>query len=55
MRFALLQSKAAIIEIVKSFEISVNHKTAKDLVIDPQEYMNIKTGGLWLDFKLIDK
>ena len=55
MRFALLQSKAAIVEIVKNFEISVNNKTAKDLVIDPQEYMNIKTGGLWLDFKLIDK
>lgn len=53
MRFALLQSKAAIAEIVKCFEISVNDKTPKVLKIDPKEFLNITVGGLWLDFKPI--
>ncbi|CAO1400883.1 unnamed protein product [Diamesa hyperborea] len=55
MKFALLQSKAGIAELVKNFEITVNKKTAKDLVIDPKEFMNVKVGGLWLDFKPIIK
>lgn len=53
MRFALLQSKAAIAAIVRNFKISVNSKTAKKLVIDPNEFINAKVGGLWLDFEPI--
>ncbi|KAG5671161.1 hypothetical protein PVAND_001374 [Polypedilum vanderplanki] len=53
MRFALMQSKAAVIEIVRNFELSVNNKTQKPLVLDPKQYMNIKVGGLWLDLKTI--
>ena len=55
MKFALLQSKAAIAEIVKNFEISVNKKTPEKLIIDPKEFMNITIGGLWLDFKPLKK
>ena len=55
MKFALLQSKAAIAEIVNNFEISVNAKTPEKLVIDPNEFMNINIGGLWLDFTPIEK
>ena len=55
MKFALLQSKAAIAEIVNNFEISVNAKTPEKLIIDPKEFMNITTGGLWLDFKPVQK
>ncbi|XP_070494179.1 probable cytochrome P450 28a5 [Chironomus tepperi] len=52
MRFALLQSKAALATVIANFEISVNSKTQDSpLVIDPIEFLNIKTGGLWLDFK----
>ncbi|CAG9805403.1 unnamed protein product [Chironomus riparius] len=52
MRFALLQSKAALAAIVGNFEVTVNSKTQDNpLVIDPKEFLNIKTGGLWLDFK----
>lgn len=50
-RFALMQSKAAVAEIVRNFEISVNNKTQRPLIIDPKEFLNIKSGGLWLDFK----
>lgn len=53
MRFAKMQAKAAIVELVRNFEISVNEKTQRPLVIDPKEFINVKTGGLWLDFKPI--
>lgn len=53
MRFALMQSKAAIAHIVRNFEISVNEKTMRPLVIDPKEFLNVKAGGIWLDFKPI--
>lgn len=53
MRFAHMQSKSAVAAILQNFEISVNGKTAKKLVIEPKEFMNIKVGGLWLDFKPI--
>jgi cytochrome P450 family 28 len=55
MRFAQIQSKAAIVGIVKNFEISINDKTPKEQVIDPKEFINIKVGGFWVDFKLVTK
>ncbi|CAO1409887.1 unnamed protein product [Diamesa tonsa] len=55
MKFALLQSKAAIAEIINNFEISVNKKTPNQLIVDPKEFLNISLGGLWLDFKPIKK
>lgn len=51
MKFAHLQSIAGVAAIVKNFEITVNRKTAKKLVLDPKEFVNVKIGGLWLDFK----
>lgn len=54
MRFALMQSKAAIAHLVKNFEITVNEKTKQPLTIDPKEFLNIKIGGIWLDFKPIN-
>jgi hypothetical protein len=54
MRFALMQSKAALAAIVKNFELSVNEKTQDNpFVIDPKQFLNIKVGGLWLNFKPI--
>jgi cytochrome P450 family 28 len=54
MRFALMQSKAAVIEIIKKFELSVNIKTQRPLVIDPKQFLNVVEGGLWLDMKAIN-
>lgn len=51
MKFAMVQSKAAVVEIIRNFKVSVDAKTERDLVIDPNEFMNIKRGGLWLKFK----
>ncbi|KAL7036966.1 hypothetical protein ACKWTF_009019 [Chironomus riparius] len=56
MGFALMQTKAAIAAIVQNFEISVNKKTQNNpLVIDPVAFINVKVGGLWLDFKSLKK
>lgn len=53
MRFAQIQSKAAIAGIIKNFKIAVNSKTATKLIIDPKEFINVKMGGLWLDLSPI--
>lgn len=54
MKFALLQSKAALAAIVHNFEMSVNEKTQDNpLVLDPNEFLNVKIGGLWLNFNRI--
>lgn len=52
-KFVSCQSKAAVVGIIRNFEISVNEKTAKKLIVDPKEFLNIKVGGLWLDLKPI--
>lgn len=50
-RFALTQMKAAIVDIVKNFEVSVNGKTQVPLVMDPKEFLNVVQGGVWVDLK----
>lgn len=54
-RFAQLQLKAAVYEIVKNFEITIDEsRTPSVLEIDPDELlMNVKKGGMWLKFKEI--
>lgn len=49
-----MQSKAAIVEIVRKFEMSVNDKTQRPLVMDEKQFINIAKGGIWLDFKPIE-
>ncbi|CAG9805402.1 unnamed protein product [Chironomus riparius] len=52
MRFALLQSKAALATIIGNYVVTVNQKTQDNpFVIDAAEFLNIKTGGLWVNFK----
>lgn len=54
MRFAFMQSKLALAGLVHNFEMTVNEKTQDNpLIIDPSEFLNIKKGGLWIDFKPI--
>ncbi|XP_037052040.1 probable cytochrome P450 28d1 [Bradysia coprophila] len=53
MRFALAQSKAAVAEIIRNFEVTVNPKTQEPLVLDPKAFILLPTGGLWLNFKAI--
>ncbi|XP_037953311.1 probable cytochrome P450 28d1 [Teleopsis dalmanni] len=51
MRFALTQMKAAIVEIVRNFNIKLNPKTRKDNYLDEIYFMAYLNGGIWLDFE----
>lgn len=51
MRFATLQIKAAIIEIVRKFRLEVNTKTQEPFVFDPKNFMLMPIGGIWIDLK----
>lgn len=48
-----MQIKAAIVEIVRNFEISVDSSTPVKLKISPTEFMNVMDSKLWLKFKEI--
>uniref|UniRef100_A0A182JVP2 Cytochrome P450 n=1 Tax=Anopheles christyi TaxID=43041 RepID=A0A182JVP2_9DIPT len=51
MRFALTQVKRAIVEIVEHFSICVNSKTIEPFEMDPDQFMLMPKGSIWLDFK----
>lgn len=53
MRFGMLQVKAAIIECIRNFNVSVNKKTQNPYVLDPKNFLLMPIGGLWLNFKAI--
>lgn len=53
MKFALTQTKAAIAEIVKNFNIKLNPRTRKDNLLHPTFFMGAVDGGIWLDFEEI--
>lgn len=53
MRFAYVQVKAAIVEVVRRFDISVDKQTPENLKISPIEFMNVMNHKLMLNFKLI--
>ncbi|KAH8352381.1 hypothetical protein KR084_003809 [Drosophila pseudotakahashii] len=50
MRFALTQIKAALVEILRNFDIKVNPKTRTDNQFDDTYFMAALKGGVWLDF-----
>lgn len=54
MRFALTQLKAAIVEIMRNFEVHVNPKTRSDNTFDPKYFLARLEGGIWLDFKKLN-
>jgi cytochrome P450 family 28 len=53
MRFAIMQSKAAVVEIIRNFDLSVNVKTQRPLVLEAKQFFHLVEGGLWLDMKAI--
>lgn len=50
MRFARMQMKRAIYEVVKNFELSVSDKTVQPLRMDPKQLFTAAVGGIWLNF-----
>ncbi|XP_053671391.1 probable cytochrome P450 28a5 [Anopheles nili] len=53
MRFALMQVKRGIFEVISKYEISLNCKTMQPLQLDPKAFLITPRGGVWLDFKSI--
>uniref|UniRef100_A0A182XXB4 Uncharacterized protein n=1 Tax=Anopheles stephensi TaxID=30069 RepID=A0A182XXB4_ANOST len=53
MRFAMTQVKRALVEIVERFTISVSSKTIEPFEMDPDLFMLMPKGSIWLDFKPI--
>ncbi|CAD7092566.1 unnamed protein product [Hermetia illucens] len=53
MKFALCQSKAAVAEIIRNWEIAVNPQTKPEFVIDPKQFLYVPEGGTWLNFRRI--
>lgn len=54
-KFATLQSKAVLATLVHNFKITVDSKTKDNpLLLDPNAFLNIKFGELWLNFEAIN-
>lgn len=51
MRFATFQSKAAIVEIIRNFDLSVNEETKLPFVFDPSRFLLTPQNKVWLDFR----
>ncbi|XP_055845082.1 probable cytochrome P450 28d1 [Episyrphus balteatus] len=51
MKFALIQTKAAIAEIVRNFNIKLNPRTNKDNKLKANAFLGELDGGVWLDFE----
>lgn len=51
MKFGLTQSKAAIVEVVKNFQVMVHEKTRSDNYCAPGTFILSLDGGIHLKFK----
>ncbi|CAD7092574.1 unnamed protein product [Hermetia illucens] len=48
MRFALCQSKAAVVEIIRNWKVKLNPRTNPNFIIDTQHFLCVPEGGSWL-------
>lgn len=51
MRFATVQIKAAIVELISKFNVKINDKTRKDNDYEPGQIITDLRGGIWLDLE----
>ncbi|XP_058821754.1 probable cytochrome P450 28a5 [Topomyia yanbarensis] len=55
MRFARMQVKRAICEVVSNFVITVDSKTKEPMRLDPAQFLITALGGIWLRFEPTEK
>lgn len=55
MKFAMTQMKAALADLLHNFEIVLDEKSPKEVVYDPTQFINYPKGGVWVNFKAINK
>ncbi|XP_055551511.1 probable cytochrome P450 28a5 isoform X2 [Wyeomyia smithii] len=53
MRFARMQVKRGIYEVIKNFKLTLDPKTRIPLQIDPKQFLTVALGGIWLKFEAI--
>ncbi|KAK9884822.1 hypothetical protein WA026_009049 [Henosepilachna vigintioctopunctata] len=51
LRFGMMQTKVGLVALLSNYEFSLNEKTTDPLEFDPQSFMLLAKGGIWLDFK----
>lgn len=54
MRYSTLVIKAAIVEIVKHFEITVNARTHEPIIVRPKDFLYMPVHDIFLDYKTIE-
>lgn len=53
MNFGLAQAKAAVVEVIKNFKVTVNEKTRTDNYINSKGFVGNLDGGIYLNLKAI--
>ena len=53
MRYSTLKIKAAVVEIIKNFEISVNPRTKEPIIVEPKDFLYLHIHDIFLDYKVI--
>lgn len=54
MRYSTLVIKAAIAEIVKNFEITINPRTIEPVLVQPKDFLYMPVHNIFLDYKVIE-
>lgn len=53
MRFSTFQIKAAIVEVVKNFDITVNKRTVEPIIVKPKDFLYMPIHDIYLDYALL--
>ncbi|KAF2904071.1 hypothetical protein ILUMI_02105 [Ignelater luminosus] len=54
MRFGLMQTKVALVILIKNYKFSLNSKTRHPLKLDPQAVVTSPLGGVWLNVEKVN-
>ncbi|KAJ8922671.1 hypothetical protein NQ315_007703 [Exocentrus adspersus] len=53
-RFAMMQLKVGITQLIRNFEVTLNEKTRQPIKYDPFHFLLYPKGGVWINCKKID-
>lgn len=51
MRYSTLVIKAAVVEIVKNFDLSVNNRTIEPIFVKPKDFLYMPVNDVFIDYK----
>lgn len=55
MKFGVLQVKSALVELVRRFEVRVAEKMPAEVKFDPQYFLLMPLGGIWVELQEVKK